>query len=95
LYLLLVSCHFVSKDSSHYELNVYTLYAVRLDMMIEVEADNIRANYKNYGLQYISYELQLPPHFPLPFVSETAREGLFFTTIVRDPFKVSSYHYID
>lgn len=57
--------------------------------MTEVEADNIRANYKNYGLQYISYELQLPPHFPLPFVSETARKGLFFTTIVRDPFRVS------
>ena len=56
--------------------------------MTEVEADNIRANYRNYGLQYISYELQLPPHFPLPFVSETARKGLFFTTIVRDPFRV-------
>ena len=54
----------------------------------EIEADNIRANYKKYGIQYVSYEMMLPPHFPLPFVSEKAREGLFFTTIVRDPFKV-------
>ena len=56
----------------------------------EIEADNIRANYKKFGIQYVSYEMMLPPHFPLPFVSENAREGLFFTTIVRDPFKVSS-----
>ena len=56
----------------------------------EIEADNIRANYKKYGIQYVSYEMMLPPHFPMPFVSEKAREGLFFTTIVRDPFKVSS-----
>eukprot|EP00579_Thalassiosira_antarctica_P006132 CAMPEP_0201891244 /NCGR_PEP_ID=MMETSP0902-20130614/33969_1 /ASSEMBLY_ACC=CAM_ASM_000551 /TAXON_ID=420261 /ORGANISM="Thalassiosira antarctica, Strain CCMP982" /LENGTH=448 /DNA_ID=CAMNT_0048422363 /DNA_START=18 /DNA_END=1364 /DNA_ORIENTATION=+ len=53
----------------------------------EVEAENIRQNYKKYGVQYVSYEMMLPPHFPLPFVSETARRGLFFTTIVRDPFK--------
>lgn len=56
----------------------------------EIEADNIRANYKKYGIQCVSYEMMLPPTFPLPFVSEEAREGLFFTTIVRDPFKVSS-----
>eukprot|EP00984_Skeletonema_dohrnii_P004973 scaffold1761_cov78-Skeletonema_dohrnii-CCMP3373.AAC.6 len=51
----------------------------------EVEAENIRDNYKQHGLQYISYEYMLPPRFPLPFVSESAREGLFFTTIMRNP----------
>jgi len=56
----------------------------------ETEADNIRANYKKFGMQYVSYEMMLPPHFPMPFISEDARENLFFTTIVRDPFKVSS-----
>ncbi len=35
----------------------------------------------------MSYENMLPPRFPLPFVSEEAREGLFFTTIMRDPMK--------
>ena len=55
----------------------------------EIEAENLRQNYKKYGVQYVSYEMMLPPRFPLPFVSETARKGLFFTTIVRDPFKVS------
>ncbi len=54
----------------------------------EVEAENIRQNYKNYGAQYVSYELMLPPRFPLPFVSETARRDIFFTTIVRNPFQV-------
>jgi hypothetical protein len=54
----------------------------------EREADNIRQNYKMHGVQYVSYEIMLPPRFPLPFVSESARRGLFFTTIVRDPFKV-------
>ncbi len=53
-----------------------------------VEAENIRQNYNKYGVQYVSYELMLPPRFPLPFVSEDARRGLFFTTILRDPFKV-------
>ncbi|KAL3791118.1 hypothetical protein ACHAW5_004536 [Stephanodiscus triporus] len=53
----------------------------------EVEAENIRQNYINHGVQYVSYELMLPPRFPLPFVSETARRGIFFTTIVRNPFK--------
>ena len=60
-----------------------------VSMNQEVEATNIRNNYKEYGIQYVSYEVMLPPRFPLPFVSESAREGLFFTTIVRDPFKVS------
>ena len=55
----------------------------------EVEAENIRNNYRRHGVQYVSYELMLPPRFPLPFVSEDARRGLFFTTIMRDPFKVS------
>jgi hypothetical protein len=55
----------------------------------EVEAENIRQNYINHGVQYVSYELMLPPHFPLPFVSEKARRGIFFTTIVRNPFKVN------
>ncbi|KAL7539860.1 hypothetical protein ACHAXR_010526 [Thalassiosira sp. AJA248-18] len=58
-----------------------------VSMNEEVEAENIRQNYENHGVQYVSYELMLPPRFPLPFVSETARRGLFFTTIVRDPFK--------
>ena len=53
-----------------------------------VEAKNIRQNYETYGVQYVSYEVMLPPRFPLPFVSEEARQGLFFTTILRDPFKV-------
>ena len=53
----------------------------------EVEADNIRHNYKKYGVQYVSYELMLPPRFPLPFVSDSARRGLFFTTIVRNPWE--------
>ena len=52
----------------------------------EVEAQNLRDNYRDHGVQYVSYEMMLPPKFPLPFVSDTAREGLFFTTIVRDPF---------
>ena len=60
----------------------------------EKEAENLRQNYKRYGVQYVSYEMMLPPRFPLPFVSETARKGLFFTTIVRDPFKVSLYYFI-
>ena len=55
----------------------------------EVEANNIRQNYREYGVQYVSYEMMLPPRFPLPYVSKTAREGLYFTTIVRDPFSVS------
>jgi len=50
-----------------------------------VEADNLRNNYKHHGLQYVSYEFLLSPRFPLPFVSESAREGLFFTTILRNP----------
>mmetsp|Transcript_6658 Transcript_6658/g.11219 ORF Transcript_6658/g.11219 Transcript_6658/m.11219 type:complete len:460 (-) Transcript_6658:93-1472(-) len=53
----------------------------------QVEADNIRDNYYQHGVQYVSYENMLPPRFPLPFVSESAREGLFFTTIMRDPMK--------
>ncbi|KAL7542527.1 hypothetical protein ACHAWF_008813, partial [Thalassiosira exigua] len=53
----------------------------------EVEADNIRRNYEEHGVQYVSYEMMLPPRFPLPFVSDTARRNLYFTTIVRDPFK--------
>ena len=52
----------------------------------EVEAQNLRDNYREHGVQYVSYEMMLPPRFPLPFVSDSAREGLFFTTIVRDPF---------
>ena len=59
-----------------------------------VEAENIRQNYKQYGVQYVSYELMLPPRFPLPFVSEDARRSLFFTTILRDPFKVSDARHI-
>ncbi len=59
----------------------------------EVEAENIRQNYKNHGVQYVSYELMLPPRFPLPFVSETARRGIFFTTIVRNPLKVGVIAY--
>ena len=51
----------------------------------DVEAENIRNNYFQYGIQYVSYEVMLPPRFPLPFVSESAREGLFFTTIMRNP----------
>lgn len=54
----------------------------------DVEADNLRQNYRMHGVQYVSYELMLPPRFPLPFVGEAARRGLFFTTIMRDPFKV-------
>ena len=50
-----------------------------------MEAENIRNNYYQHGVQYVSYETMLPPRFPLPFVSESAREGLFFTTILRDP----------
>jgi hypothetical protein len=53
----------------------------------EVEANNIRSNYYQHGVQYVSYENMLPPRFPMPFVSESAREGLFFTTILRDPMK--------
>mmetsp|Transcript_79 Transcript_79/g.157 ORF Transcript_79/g.157 Transcript_79/m.157 type:complete len:445 (-) Transcript_79:29-1363(-) len=53
----------------------------------EVEAENIRSNYQKHGVQYVSYELMLPPRFPMPFVSESAREGIYFTTIIRDPFK--------
>jgi len=52
-----------------------------------VEADNLRLNYQKYGVQYVSVELMLPPKLSLPFVSDEAREGLYFTTIVRDPFK--------
>lgn len=55
-----------------------------------VESENIRHNYRKYGVQYVSYELMLPPRFPMPFVSEDARRGLFFTTIMRDPFKVGA-----
>lgn len=55
----------------------------------EFEAENLRQNYRKYGVQYVSYEFMLPPRFPMPFVSEDARRGLFFTTIMRDPFKVS------
>jgi len=53
----------------------------------QVESENIRQNYVKYGVQYVSYELMLPPRMPLPFVSAAARRGLFFTTIVRNPFK--------
>lgn len=53
----------------------------------EVEAENIRQNYIKYGVQYVSYEFMLPPRMSLPFVSAVARRGLFFTTIVRNPFK--------
>ncbi|KAL7466401.1 hypothetical protein ACHAXS_006697 [Conticribra weissflogii] len=52
-----------------------------------VEAENIRHNYEYHGVQYVSYELMLPPRFPMPFVSEGARQGLYFTTIVRDPLQ--------
>ena len=62
-----------------------------VSMNQELEAENIRQNYINYGVQYVSYEMMLPPRFPLPFTTETARQGLFFTTIVRDPFKVILY----
>ena len=60
-----------------------------VSMNEEIEAENLRENYRRYGVQYVSYEFMLPPKFPLPFVSNTAREGLYFTTIIRDPFKVS------
>eukprot|EP00804_Cyclotella_cryptica_P011306 CCRYP_007797-RA/>CCRYP_007797-RA protein AED:0.05 eAED:0.05 QI:298/1/1/1/0.5/0.33/3/74/459 len=53
----------------------------------QIEAENLRQNYKQHGVQYVSYELMLPPKFSLPFVSEAARDGLYFTTIVRDPFR--------
>ena len=53
----------------------------------KVEAENIRYNYKKHGVQYVSVELMLPPKLSLPFVSQEAREGLYFTTIVRDPFR--------
>ncbi len=53
----------------------------------EVEATRIRNNYYQHGIQYVSYENMLPPRFPMPFVSKSAREGLFFTTILRDPMK--------
>ena len=53
----------------------------------KIEAENIRNNYKLHGVQYVSIELMLPPKLSLPFVSEEAREGLYFTTIVRDPFR--------
>ena len=52
-----------------------------------IEAENIRNNYQQHGVQYVSVELMLPPKLSLPFVSEEAREGLYFTTIVRDPFR--------
>lgn len=52
-----------------------------------IEAENIRYNYKQHGVQYVSVELMLPPKLSLPFVSSEAREGLYFTTIVRDPFR--------
>lgn len=52
-----------------------------------IEAENLRYNYKQHGVQYVSYELMLPPKFSLPFVSKAARQGLYFTTIVRDPFR--------
>lgn len=53
----------------------------------KIEAENMRYNYKQYGVQYVSVELMLPPKLSLPFVSREAREGLYFTTIVRDPFR--------
>ena len=63
-----------------------------VSMNEEIEAENLRENYRRYGVQYVSYEFMLPPRFPLPFVSKTARNGLYFTTIIRDPFKVSIMH---
>jgi len=30
----------------------------------QVEAENIRQNYVKYGVQYVSYELMLPPRMP-------------------------------
>lgn len=54
----------------------------------DVEAGILRENFRRYGVQYHSYEVMLPPRFPLPFVGERARRGLFFTTTVRDPFQV-------
>ena len=63
-----------------------------VSMNEEIEAENLRENYRRYGVQYVSYEFMLPPRFPLPFVSKTARNGLYFTTIIRDPFKVSTMH---
>lgn len=53
----------------------------------QIEAENLRANGASHGVEYVSCEFMLPPRFPLPFVSESARRGLFFTTIVRDPFR--------
>ncbi len=53
----------------------------------QVEANNLRNNYQQHGVQYVSYEFLLHPRFPLPFVSASARQGLFFTTILRNPFK--------
>lgn len=46
----------------------------------KVEANHIR---NNTPLTYISYEIMLPPRFPFPFVQD--RDGLFFTTIMRNP----------
>ena len=49
----------------------------------QVEASNIKA--VNFG--YIPCGMRLPKAFSLPFVSESAREGLFFTTIMKGPLK--------
>ena len=38
------------------------------------------------GLSFIPYEAPLPAFFSLPFVQPEARRGLFFTTIMRNPF---------
>jgi hypothetical protein len=53
----------------------------------QVEAENLRQNHKEHGVQYVSIELMLPPRLSLPFVSAEARQDMYFTTIVRDPFK--------
>ncbi len=53
----------------------------------QVEANNLRYNYHQHGVQYVSYEFLLHPRFPLPFVTPSARQDLFFTTILRNPLK--------
>ena len=47
----------------------------------EYEANHIRHNTR---LSYSVLRTIVPPQFPLPFVNE--RHGLFFTTIMRNPF---------
>ena len=39
------------------------------------------------NLTYVSYELQLPLQFPLPFVDKKLREKFLFTIVMRDPVK--------